>query len=178
MYERTEAVHLDVAEDDRVLELGVGLGYISTLILRSNPKAYLGIEPNPDMMPMIEKVFTLNGVDGEVRNAVVQKTPTFSPADFYVREDFWSSSIEPGGHVKTVKVQQVDIDDLIAEFSPTLIVCDVEGAEAELFADPPDVDRLYVELHDCTLEMDGFTKDQHGNVWTYTRTSGVANQIQ
>jgi FkbM family methyltransferase len=149
-----------VKPGERVLELGVGIGFIASMILKhENTQAYLGFEANPDLLPCIREVFELNGVDGEICNAVLIHDPDVTHLDFYKRRHFWGSSLspEPWAYESKVAIPARQFNSVIAAFRPTLIVCDIEGGELEVFrqADLSGVKRIYLEIHQSVLGRQG-----------------------
>ncbi|MFP3367124.1 hypothetical protein R0J93_26120, partial [Pseudoalteromonas sp. SIMBA_148] len=79
---------------DIIGELGGGIGYISTLChLQKKAKKIVVFEANPTLITIIEKTHSLNGVTAEVINAVVLPRKTSETVPFYVRDDFWASSL-------------------------------------------------------------------------------------
>jgi FkbM family methyltransferase len=137
---------------DRVLDLGAGLGLVSTEAARvPGVETVTAVEANPDLVPLIRETWRINGV-GNVRlvNAVVA-TERGGDAEFYLRHDFWASSMEPGSrpYERVVRVPRASLADLIADTRPTVISCDLEGGEAGLFdsADLSGVRAIVMELH-------------------------------
>ena len=51
--------------------------------------------------------------------------------------------------MKEIKVPTIRLHDLVRQAEPTVIVCDIEGGEVELFeeVDLPGVRYVYMELH-------------------------------
>lgn len=137
---------------DRVLELGGGLGLLSTVAARTpGIAAVTTIEANPALIPLIRETHRLNGVTGvDLRNAVATAAPA-GPVPFYIRADFWASSMEPDSrpYVQRAEVPAAPIAALVAELSPTVISCDIEGGELGLFdaVDLSGVRALILELH-------------------------------
>ena len=138
---------------DRVLELGAGVGLCSTVAaLVEGVERVVAIEANPDLIPLIAETHRLNGVAPRIdlRNGVA--TPTAQgEIDFYLRPDFWASSMEPGSRAydRVVRLPTIGLDALIAELRPTVLVCDIEGGEEGLFdrLDLSSVRHLVLELH-------------------------------
>ena len=98
-YEKTEASQINeiIIDGERVLEIGAGVGFISTLVSR-NPKvqAALSYEADPDSVGFVKQVHEINKVTSvEVVNGVLAPIVIKPEADFYVREDFWASSLSP-----------------------------------------------------------------------------------
>ena len=157
-YEKREAdaVRALVKSDDIALELGAGIGFLSTLIAKScKARAVHTFEANPNLMSYIARVHAANGVADKVTvtNALLGVEP--GTAKFYEREDFAASSMvaEPAGVaskvVATHDVEVRGIAQVTAEVRPTALVCDIEGAEAELLprADLSTLRVAVVELH-------------------------------
>jgi FkbM family methyltransferase len=171
-YETKEAEQLDrfIEDGEVVLELGTGIGFVSTVIAR-NPKVarLVSYEANPKMMPFIRRLTSENLgsklAKAEFRNAVLFNNPTDSHTNFYVSKHFWGSSLMPIRDA--VAVERVRIDDfakVAGEVKPTLIVADIEGGELPLFRDAvlDGVDKVYLEVHPLRLRRAGL-KDLYAN---------------
>ncbi len=142
-----------VRPGDRVLEVGAGIGFISTLLDRQpEVEKVIAVEANPLLMDFMAQVHAENGV-GKVRrlNGILTNEPV-SAVSFYLREDFWMGSLLPGPNPyhATVEVPALRLNDMLRDERISLIVCDVEGAEVTFFddADLSCVDRIFLELHD------------------------------
>ena len=163
-YERGERRGLErlLRPDDRVLDLGGGLGVVASACARACPEgAVLTVEANPELLPMIRETLRLNGAtDAEVRHgAVVGPGAAPGPRSFYLRADFWASSMEPDSrpYLRAVSLPALPLADLMAEFRPTVLSCDIEGGEAGLF-DGLDLSGLrlaVVEMHPKAIGEDG-----------------------
>jgi len=149
-----------VRPGDRVLEIGAGIGFMSTLLSRERRVAsVVAVEANPYLIDYMERVHATNGVKKVRRmNAVLTNEPVASRT-FYLRRDFWMGSLLPGPNpwLDTVSVPTLNFDALLRDEAISLIVCDVEGAEAFLFEDVAldGVDRIFVELHDHVTGLSG-----------------------
>lgn len=138
-YERKEcdAVSRVVHEGDRVLELGGGIGYMSTLLsVRRKVASVTSYEANPALIPYIRQVHAANGVSNvDLRNALLSPEGG-DPVPFYVRRNFLASSMDresdPDSITETVPVPRHSLPQVLAETAPDVLVCDIEGAEAEL----------------------------------------------
>jgi len=140
---------------DTVIELGAGMGYMSTAVaLKCRVARVHAFEANPDMIPYITEVHRLNGVTNvSLRNAVLGHSA--GTARFHIREEFPDSSLDPeptgavSGLVRVVPVEMLDIRATFAEIRPTFLICDIEGAEADLIpaADLSTLRCAVVELH-------------------------------
>jgi FkbM family methyltransferase len=176
-FEAREArqIPLIVKPGDRVLEIGAGIGFISTLLARERRvSSVLAVEANPFLIEYMARLHTLNRVRKVRRvNAVLRNGPAGS-ATFYLRRDFWMGSLMPGPnpYVGTVEVPTRNLDALLRDEAIDLIVCDVEGAETAIFhgADLSGVDRIFLELHDHVTGLSGVrglfaTLADHGFVY-------------
>jgi len=152
-----------VRPGDRVLEIGAGIGFISTLLSRQRRVSeVIAVEANPQLIDYMTRLHVLNRVRKVRRlNTVLTNQPQKS-ATFYLRADFWMGSLiaGPNPHVGTVEVPTTNLDALLRAEAINLIVCDVEGAESMLFedADLASVDRIFLELHDHVTGLSGVAR--------------------
>lgn len=161
-FEAEEAAQIPhiVRPGDRALEIGAGIGFISTLLARQpQMRSVIAVEANPNLLDYMGRLHARNEVHGVRRvNAALTNTSATS-ATFYLRRDFWMGSLsaEPNAFVATVEVPTMHFDTLLREEAIDLIVCDVEGAEADIFegADLSGVDRIFVETHDHVTGLSG-----------------------
>lgn len=183
-YERPEAAQIDqiVQEGDRVVELGAGLGLISAKVALTGRARHVAVyEANPRLIPLIARTHALNGAAVEVENAVV--IPASGPATlpFYIRRDFWASSLspEPWGYDTVIDVPTVSFADMLVRHAPTMLIVDIEGGELELFRDVPltGVRKVYIELHQNVVGRVGMkrifdffsSRDFHYDQWHSAR---------
>jgi FkbM family methyltransferase len=159
-FEAEEAAQLPhiVKPDDIVLDIGAGIGFISTLIARRAERV-ISVEANPDLLPFMKTLHRVNGVRNATPiNAVLGESGS-GMATFYQRDDFWMGSLAagPNPYTATVKVPCMGLNKLLRRERITLIVCDIEGAESVLFTDAKlcCVDRVYLELHDHITGLKG-----------------------
>ncbi len=137
---------------DRVLELGSGIGLLSTVAATTQGvEAVTTVEANPELIPVIAETHRINGATNvTLINGVVSAQPG-THLDFYLRPDFWASSMEPDSRAfkRVVSVPSFQIQDLIEDKNPTVIVSDIEGAELGLFdhADLSGVRLMILEFH-------------------------------
>ncbi|HEV7436852.1 MAG TPA: FkbM family methyltransferase [Pseudorhizobium sp.] len=165
-YESKEATQVEklLKEGDRVLEIGSGLGFISTIAGR-DPKTedVLCYEADPRLIPYIQSVHELNGVSkATVRNAALTSDLSQKELTFYVRKDFWGSSFSKnaGEYQSTAIVPCQSFNEVVQSFRPTFVVCDIEGAELDLFfnASLYGVTRVLMEIHSKVLGRNGVKK--------------------
>jgi FkbM family methyltransferase len=144
-------------EGESVLELGAGLGFMSTLLKqRKAPCSYAAIEADPRLIPMINETHRLNGVDGvEVYNCIVtSETEALNRgfSKFNVAKTFWGSSAnrtDLSEKNKSLQILTAPLDKFMRHLKPTVLIADIEGGEAELFTgiDMPSVNLVILEMH-------------------------------
>ncbi|WP_116598705.1 FkbM family methyltransferase [Primorskyibacter marinus] len=156
LYERKEcdAVMKVVQQGDVVLELGAGIGYMSTLIATKKPVEHVhAFEANPGLIPYIRSVHEANNVTNVTVHHALLAPEDGEPADFFVRKNFLASSLDresgPDSIVSVAKVEVRSLPKTLATIRPTVLVCDIEGAEAGLLAsaDWSGLRAAVIELH-------------------------------
>lgn len=161
-FEAEEAAQIPaiVRPGDRVLEIGAGIGFISTLLSRQpRVSRVVAVEANPNLINYMADLHALNRVRKVRRVNAVLTNGGGATATFYLRRDFWMGSLSagPNPYLATVEVPTLPLDALIRDEAIDLIVCDIEGAETVLFdgADLSPVDRLWIETHDHVTGLSG-----------------------
>ena len=143
-YERAEvtAVRALVAPEDRVMEIGAGLGIVTTLAAQV-AEHVTAFEANPALRDTLERTFALNDVRPDLRMKAVATTP--GHVHIAVEDAFWVSRVADAG----VEVEAVAFLPTLEELRPTFAIIDCEGGERDLLADPLPayVRKLIVELH-------------------------------
>lgn len=158
-HERRFALYAEVLlkPEDVVLELGAGLGFISTrcaLLIGSDRVTTM--EANPLILPHIRHVYEANGVSPDLIHAAVDVED--GEACFVSRENIVSSSMQVDrDDSRTTTVPAAGLGRILAEVKPTFVFCDVEGAEGRLIeaVDLDGVFTLALELHRGVIGDDG-----------------------
>ena len=136
-YEAKEARAAErlIRRGDRILELGGGIGYMSTLCATKRDVEWVHVyEANPRLIPYMRRMHELNGVADRitVHNRLLGKGPS-APVPFYVRENFLASSLEKdendGEIVETAMIAVDPLPEVLARLQPNVLICDIEGAE-------------------------------------------------
>lgn len=157
------AVTKVVKRDDVVVELGAGMGYMSTVCAKlCKAKKVIAVEANPALIPYIHRVHAANKVENvEVINALMGPKKG-KPVNFYIREEFVASSMseESPGAGPVIRVDKVPVQNINTLFKaemPSVLVCDIEGAEADLLPkmDLTPLRAAVVELHPQWIGQSG-----------------------
>ena len=133
---------------DRVLEIGAGIGLISMACAkRCGAENLISYEANPGLEAVIRKNQALNGLYPELRMRAVAVTA--GETKFYFNDNIFSSSLVDRDFGGEAVVHCDCFADVIAEFKPTAMVIDVEGAEVDLIpsVDLSGVEKIIIELH-------------------------------
>lgn len=146
-----EIIGKRLAGDDVVFEVGAGLGYLSAYCAqRVGSERVFTYEANPELIPVIRETHARNKVSPTVTNALLAKGE--GEREFRVDTDFWASSAhrESG---RAIAVRQLDLNTELRRVRPSFLIVDIEGGEAELFADADlvSVRKLCVETHPDVL---------------------------
>lgn len=147
-----------LSSDDIVLELGGGIGVTSlTCCGRLGGSAHVHVvEANPALAPVIAANYRLNRLQPNLLVGTIGRT-----AHLHVNDRYESTSIfARDGAIKTVETNRVDLQDLIDSIQPTYLICDIEGAEVEAFADVElkSVRKLLIEMHPHIVGMESVSK--------------------
>ena len=160
-YENVEAREIAkiIQPNEVIVEIGAGLGFIATLAAKhEHTVRIVSYEANPKLIAHITKTLETNTdksrKNWEVRNAVLQNGSDQETMPFYVHNDFWASSLLPikdPASVEQVKVE--NFNAMLRDIKPSMIICDIEGGELDLFrhADLSGVKKVYMEIHQNRL---------------------------
>ncbi len=108
-YEGSEigALRRVVRKGDVVLEIGAGIGFISTFLLTSlGAGRVVAVEANPDLLPTIHRTHQLNNVSATVIHGVAGRSN--QPVMFYRQAAFWGSSVVPLPDSQLVSLPGID----------------------------------------------------------------------
>ncbi len=162
--EEVEGTSKFIESTDRVIELGAGIGFISTFVMtRLGVQTVVCVEADPNLCEFIKVVHALNGTSqATVRNCVaLNDNEEEGTKRFYVREQFWSSSLDgESPYVSAVDVPGVKLSSLIREFSANTLIVDIEGGEEHLFApaDLTGIDKIFLEIHTRKIKRIGIKR--------------------
>ena len=150
-----------VRPGQRVLEIGAGLGYVTTICAKkAGPENVLSVEANPKMLPVIRANLDRNGCSKVelMHAAVTGPIKDGETAPFYAGSSFWGGSLLPrdGWDLKGQEVPLLSISALLQAHRPHVVMMDIEGAEARMFSRkwPRFVQFLVMEIHPDRYEND------------------------
>lgn len=159
----TKAVLKIVKRGDRVVELGAGMGYMSSIVSKNcDPAEVHAFEANPALIPCIKRVHSENGIDCVTLHHALLG-PEAGEADFYVRKNFLASSMLPDPKDDVVSQHKVPVlpaKQTISDLKPDVLICDIEGAEEMVLPllDLSGLRAAVVELHPQYIGMHGVQK--------------------
>ncbi len=154
-YEHGEAECLlrHLKPEDRYVDFGAGMGYLTALAARvCGAENVTGVEAGPETAILLRDNLDRNGFGAAtvIQGAVVAEDdpPTLL---FHPRAPFWSSALaRPNSpEDKLVEVPAIAAAPLLERLQPTVLSCDIEGAELQVLEGPfPKSLRLMiVEIH-------------------------------
>jgi FkbM family methyltransferase len=160
-YERRERelVRAFVRPDDRVLELGAGIGVVAmTAASIVGENHVISFDANPEILADARDNFKRNGfAEIETRSGLMRNRRAFernSFAAFYIDAVYWTSRLDASattpGIVKVVEAPVYCLEDEIAAARANVLLCDIEGGEIDLLtdADLSGIRLLILETHD------------------------------
>lgn len=158
-YESKEAelVGKRITEDDVVMEIGAGIGFLSALCAKvTGGKRVFAYEANPQLMDIIKHVHGLNQVAPTVSNVLLGEGE--GERTFWLEKDYWASSLIQGAADTTpIQVRQIDLNQEIQRIRPSFLILDIEGGEYELLrhANLDPIRKIVIEVHPHVL---GYTQ--------------------
>jgi FkbM family methyltransferase len=149
-YEAAEAKQVRgiLQDGERVLEIGAGIGFVSTLAaLTGKASKIIAVEANPALIAAIKRNHEINHVDADVYNEIISDEE--GVGHLHVHPDFWASSLVDWEGARRVEVRKTSLQRRLEEWKPTLLIVDIEGGEATLFdgVELKGVSRIVLELH-------------------------------
>ncbi len=150
-YEAVEAelVKAILRPNDRVLEVGTGIGFVSILCTKiAGEGRVTSYEANPALEDWILQNYAVNNLTPDLRMKAV--TVDGSAISFFQDPNILSSSlIDRDLPLDEITVESHAISTVLNDVRPDVIVMDVEGAEIDLLtkADLTGVRAMIIEVH-------------------------------
>lgn len=163
-YENTEAdaIERHLTQSDRFLDLGAGAGYLCCLAARIvGAESVTGVEAGPETAAMARANLIRNGFDTPVLHGAVVADAAAGPTiSFGLRPAFWASALKGSDdwpqNATVTEVPALPLPALLAAHRPTVLSCDIEGAEVEVLTQPlPGVRLIVTEIHPGTYGLAG-----------------------
>lgn len=131
------------------------------LAQRRNVAAIHGYDGNATLLTYAEAMLATNGITNvTLTHGVLGDHESTVP--FYVRTPFAASSLAPieGEDLPETAVQMYDFKTTLENLKPTVIICDIEGGEADLLkgADLTSVRQVVIKLHPDHIGHEGTCK--------------------
>jgi len=144
---------------DRILELGAGIGIITSLLASVPEVKVWAFEADPASVDLARRVLETNGRSNVELHQGLLTAGERREYTFYRRPDLWMSSLieHQGAYDDVIHLISDDIDAFVQRHAINLLVMDIEGAELELLsrAELPGVERIFCELHDHLYGLEG-----------------------
>ncbi|MEM9540115.1 MAG: FkbM family methyltransferase [Cyanobacteria bacterium P01_E01_bin.42] len=151
VYERGELkiIKAILQQSDRVMELGTGLGFLSTHCARIvGSDRIFTYEANPNLEPYIRQVYRLNQITPQVNFCMLGDKD--GEQNFYISKWFWeSSSIQIRKTYTPIQVPVKSFNEEVRKNNPSVLIVDIEGGEYDLvqYADFYNIEKVIMEIH-------------------------------
>lgn len=137
-----------LSDDDVVLEIGTGLGFLSTYCALKNGNHKIHTyEANPENILIAQKVFEKNDVQPCLHNQMLGASN--DSIKFFVNDEskLASSLLKTTG--QEIFIEQLPINKVINELNPTYLLMDIEGAEYDIISiiNFQSIKKVQFELH-------------------------------
>lgn len=144
-----------------VVELGAGIGYLTALAADRVEGSVVGVEANPQLLPILERTRALNDLDYAIEHAAY--APEADAVDFPLATNYKFSSRYKRSS-KTVTVPATSLDALTRrhDVEECAVVVDIEGNEVDLVREELSVlaatcRLLLIEFHGAITGSDAVT---------------------
>lgn len=139
-----------IRADDIVVEFGAGLGIAASRVNRiCAPKKHVCFEANPFLENYAKQLFQENELNIQFETSGLGNGDKL---EFFAMKDYILSSFEMpevGNDFEKILIPTITLDEVLADYKPTAIFCDIEGAELSYFKSKifEGVDKIIIELH-------------------------------
>jgi FkbM family methyltransferase len=145
-----------LTENDVVMEVGAGIGFISTYCAKQiGSERIFTYEANPQMEQHIRDVYRINGISPTLEICLIGEKD--GEQTFYIDENFVASSaVQNNRNAKGIMVPVRSFNREVERLKPTLLILDVEGYEYEFcqYATFGGIQKILIELHERILGRD------------------------
>lgn len=165
-YENTEAAALlkHLRPGDRFVDFGAGIGFLCALAAGVVGAEHVtGVEAGETTIALARNTLDQNGfpVARLIHGAVVGTSRPGNVVEFGLRGNFWSSGLKKGETwlrgTEVLTVPAHAAGPLLADLAPTVLSCDIEGAELEVLAVelPASLRLIVTEIHPGSYGPEG-----------------------
>jgi len=151
-YEKEEILILSkvLSKEDIVMEVGAGMGFLSTFCAKVNNSKVVAYEANPNMIKLIKENYILNNVKPNIKNIIL--SDKVGEVEFYIEKNFYSSSTQKRTEdAELIKVKTENINNEIEKYKSTFLIIDIEGGEKDLIKkidfSNNNINKILIELH-------------------------------
>lgn len=141
-----------ISAEDRVLECGSSIGFISIYTIKNIGVAkYAMVEANPELNHIVDNNYRINSINkrGPYINAAVSSRDC--ELKFQLHKNFWSSSIlRREGISKSINIKGCTLSTLRSSlgFDPNVLIMDIEGAEVDIPVNEfKHFEKIVIEMH-------------------------------
>lgn len=153
-------------DEDRILEMGAGLGFVGGYLAHSRPSVELwAFEANPNLIPHVENMYSVNAMTHRARvsNNVVLTGDGLPPtARFHIYNCYLGSSLfdREDKPRPFVDVPTIAWKDIHRKYQPTFLLMDIEGGELEFLegADLEGIETVVIEFHPDRYDIAGMRR--------------------
>jgi FkbM family methyltransferase len=137
--------------EDIVIEIGTGLGFVSTFCSKKNGNNVFTYEANTNNYNICKKVFEKNNVSPQHENAILGEHDGFINFSINNKSILASSLINKCDTITKIKTK--NLNDTISEIQPNYLIMDIEGGEYDIFKiiNFQSIDKIQFELHPLLL---------------------------
>jgi FkbM family methyltransferase len=159
--QEADAILRHLRPGDRFLDLGAGIGFLCALAARVvGAESVTGVEAGPETAAQARANLAANGFPATriLHGAVTEGAA--GEVEFGQRPAFWASALKTGGdwpaNARVLRVPALPIGPLLEQVRPTVLSCDIEGAELKVLAQPlPGVRLVVAEIHPAVYGAGG-----------------------
>ena len=147
-----ELIRQRIEPSDRILEIGAGLGFVSTYCAKIvGSDNVFSFEANPLNFEMALRVYKRNNVCPHLLNALLADCKGIIDFPVNRKSRLASSLLKTSSEI--VRVPQMMLNEKIEELRPNFLIMDIEGAEYEIFKliRFQTIKKIQVELHPSIL---------------------------
>lgn len=140
-------VEKTISTDDIVLEIGTGLGFVSTFCSRVINNNIYTFEANSNNFEISKNVFKKNNVKPHIENIILGCAN--GNVDFSINYKNILASSLINTTKNTIKIATHDLNITINNIKPTYLIMDIEGGEYDIFKiiDFQTIQKIQFELH-------------------------------